>query len=499
MQANHTLLLPVLIPIAAAVLGFLFMQNRPRLLGYFSMAALLLSAGSAYRILILLAGGDEALVVQIGGWAAPAGIVYVADPLSSIMTAVAQTVVALAVVYSLGCRDRCAQDPVYYPLLLTLAAGLAGAFLSGDLFHLFVMIELIVISGTILTARSDDPAGVEAAYKYFYMSTLSGILLLLANGSLYAAHGTLNMADLAQRVAADPGDPLGSAGMAFLLCAFMIKAAAVPFHFWQPDFHSAAPTAVSATLSSVVVKIGVYGFLRMTTLLFVPHEEILRTVFLVAGAAGLFVGGLSAAGTHHAKRMLAYSTLAQVGFILVAIGWGTAPALAAAILFMVNHSLIKASLLMLAGAVASRSAEKSASFSSIQGLGRILPGAGILYFLGFLALAGIPPTNGFLSKLALFRSGIEAGRYGSMAVLAAAGILTLIYMTRSFVRIWWEAAPEGGAPRKAGDRLLAPVVLTAACLALGIWGGPLVDLAIRGGASLATPEGYIASVLGVVR
>lgn len=499
MPANHTILLPIVIPIASAALGVLFMRNRPMLLGYFSLAALLAAAGAAYRILYGLARGGETLVLQVGGWAAPAGIVYVADPLSAIMTAVAQTVVALAIVYSLGCRDRCAKDPIYYPLLLSLAAGLAGAFLSGDLFHLFVMIELVVISGTILTARSDDPAGVEAAYKYFYMSTFAGVLLLLANGCLYAAHGTLNMADLARRIAADPGNPLGSAGMAFLLCAFMVKAAAVPFHFWQPDFHSAAPTAVSATLSSVVVKIGVYGFLRMTTLLFVPHEGILRTVLLVAGVAGLLVGGLSAAGTHHAKRMLAYSTLAQVGFILVAIAWGTAPALAAAILFMVNHSLIKAALLMLAGAVASRSEQKSASFASIRGLGRLSPGAGVLYFLALLALAGIPPTNGFLSKLALFRSGVEAGRYGSMAILAAAGILTLVYMTRSFTRIWWEAAPEGCEPKKTGDRLLAPLLLTASCVSLGIWGGPLVDLAVRGGASLVDPGAYIASVLGVGR
>jgi multicomponent Na+:H+ antiporter subunit D len=496
MNIDHGVLLPVLIPIASAVLGLLFLRGRHRALGLFSLLAILLSLASGGRLLANLARGADPAVLPIGGWPVPASIVYVADFLSATMTVLGQLVFALAIVYSLGCRDRCARDSAYYPLLLTLSAGLAGTFLSGDLFHLFVMIELVVISGAVLTARSDDPAGPEAAYKYFYMSTLAGILLLLASGCLYAAHGTLNMADLARRISAHPECPLGAAGMVFLLSAFLIKGAVVPFHFWQPDFHSAAPTAVSAALSSVVVKIGVYGFLRMTTLLFVPHAEILRSSLIVFGAAGLLYGGFAAAGTRHAKRMLAYSTLAQVGSILIAIGWGTIPAIAAAIVLIVNHALIKASLLMLAGAVASRSPEKSASFESIGGLGRSARAAGVLYFAGALALVGIPPTNGFIGKLVLFRGGVELGRFGTVALLAGAGIVTMIYMLRSFARVWWEGPQGGIEPKPRGDRLAAPAVLIVLCLALGLWAEPLLDLALRGSVYLSEPAAYIAAVLG---
>jgi hypothetical protein len=163
--------------------------------------------------------------------------------------------------------------PTFYPLFLTLAAGLTGTMLTGDLFNLFVFTELMVISGSILTAISDDRYGLEAAYKYFYISLIASLFLLLAAGGLYVSYGTLNMADLSQRIAADPSPPLVSVSMVMLIVFFMTKSAVVPFHFWQPDFHTVSPTAVSAMLSSVVVKLGVYGFMRMTTLWFLPQAE----------------------------------------------------------------------------------------------------------------------------------------------------------------------------------------------------------------------------------
>ena len=166
---------------------------------------------------------------------------------------------------------------------------------------------------------------MEAAFKYFYISLLAGLSLLLACGVLYAAHGTLNMADLSQRIAARPNDPLTAAGFVFLLVYALVKCAGVPFHFWQPDFHAAAPTPVSAMLSSVIVKLGVYALLRASVLFFPYSTGPVRLVLIASGALGVVVGGFGAIGTHHAKRMLAYSTLTQIGLMLVAIGWGPRP------------------------------------------------------------------------------------------------------------------------------------------------------------------------------
>jgi multicomponent Na+:H+ antiporter subunit D len=373
---------------------------------------------------------------------------------------------------------------------------------------MFVMVELLVISGTVLTAISDDRYGPEASYKYFLISTVASICLLFGIGSLYVAYGTLNMADLAVRVAADPNQPMLQIGIVFLAVTFMIKSAVVPFHFWQPDFHTASPTPVSAMLSSVVVKVGVYGFLRMTTLLF-PQATWLPSLLVVLGIVGIVFGGLGAAGTHNAKRMFAYSTLAQIGFIYVGVGWGTPLSLAAAILFTFNHALIKSTMLMLSGYLASRAPVKTASFGVIRGTGKYAPLAGVLFFLGGMALAGIPPMNGFVSKLALFESGVAASQrlpidqsmqyWVPLLLLGVSSIITMVYVFRALMKIWWEPFEPKSPEEKVkpyGDSLLAPGLLVALCLALGIWAQPLLTLSRDTSAWMQEPARYVQAVLG---
>lgn len=492
--ASNLVLLPIIIPLTAAAIGLL-MWRHPRVQRAWAFGALLTSFAASILLLATVMA-EKTVVFQLGGWQAPFGISLVGDPLSATFVVMAQGVLVMGMLYSLGARDTCITYPAFFPLFLTLTTGLTGAFLTGDVFNLFVFAELLVSSGAVLTAISDDRFGAEAAYKYFFISLFAGIFLLGAVGSLYVSYGTLNMADLALRIAADPSPPLLPAAMVLMLVFFMVKSAVVPFHFWQPDFHTAAPTAVSAMLSSVVVKLGVYGFVRMTTLLFIPQAELLRGLLVMLGVVGVIFGGLTALGTHNAKRMLAYSTLAQIGFILVGIGWGTPAALAAAIVLTVNHSLIKAAMLMVAGAVASRAPVKSAAFANITGLGKSLPFLGALFLMGGLALAGIPPTNGFIGKLTLFRSGVLAAEYVSLAIIGVASLLTLIYVVRAFQAIWWLPAAEGVKAKPGGDRLLAPVLLIALCLFLGVWAEPLLRLANEVSIWLGDPSLYVAAVLG---
>jgi multicomponent Na+:H+ antiporter subunit D len=276
----------------------------------------------------------------------------------------------------------------------------------------------------------------------------------------------------------------------------MVKSAVFPFHFWQPDFHTAAPTSVSAMLSSVVVKLGVYGFIRMTTLLFVLQAPVIRWILVVLGVAGVIFGGLSAVGTHNAKRMLAYSTLAQIGFILIGIGWGTPLAIAAAIVFAFNHSLVKAAMLMLSGYVASRAPVKSAAFDVVTGVGKSIPAAGVLFLIGSLGLAGIPPTNGFISKMMLFHSGIDAADFGALLLMAIGSLLTLVYTNRAFIRIWWQKPPRSTGAKPKGDHLLAPAILIVLVLLLGLWAEPLVQVARETSLWLVSPGLYIQAVLG---
>ena len=505
-MGNFLVTLPILLPLIGAMIALLLRKRQSWQAGW-TLFAMTAGLAASVWILISVSRSGEPLVYQSGGWPAPFGISLVADMLSALFVVMTQLIMVTGILYAMGSKDKVVHYPTFYPLFLTLAAGLTGAMLTGDLFNMYVFAELLVISGTVLTAISDDRYGTEAAYKYFYISLLASFFMLLAIGSLYAAYGTLNMADLAVRIqAAGPTEPLLWPAIAFLMATFMIKSAVFPFHFWQPDFHTAAPTAVSAMLSSVVVKLGVYGFLRMTTLLFVDEAPQIRAILIVLGVVGVIFGGLSAIGTHNVKRMLAYSTLAQVGFILVGIGWGTPLALTAAIIFAFNHSVIKAAMLMLSGYVASHAPIKSAAFDIVTGVGRSLPAAGFLFFTGSLALAGIPPTNGFVSKMTLFSSGLYAERFWSLLFIGVTSIFTLIYTIRAFQHIWWlkpaanaqlGMADDAPPVKKKGDKLLAPALLVLLILILGIYADPLVSAAQQTSAWLAEPGiYYIKTVLG---
>jgi multicomponent Na+:H+ antiporter subunit D len=492
---DHIVILPILIPLTGGILGLL-LRSKPDLRAQGSLAVMVAALISAAYLLHSVYQSGQPVVFQVGGWAAPFGITLVADLLSAVFVLMSHLVLVMGLIYALGSKDQCVGYPTFFSLFLFLATGLTGALLTGDIFNLFVFVELLALSSTVLTSIADDRFGTEAAYKYFFMSQLAAFFLLLSVGAMYVSCGTLNMAHLAMLIADEPKAALLPAAAALLMVTFLIKSATFPFHFWQPDFHTAAPTPVSAMLSSVVVKLGVYGFIRMTTLLFVDYADLMQTLLMGLGVTGILYGGLAAIGTHNVKRMFAYSTLAQVGFILVAIGWGTTAGLMAAIVFAFNHSIAKSAMLMLAGYVASRASIKSAAFDVVTGVGRPLPLAGVLFFVGSLGLAGIPPTNGFISKMLFFKSGLETLHLWPLLLVGLASALTLIYSMRAFMRIWWLTPAEGIKTRPTGDHLTAPAMLVVVIILLGLFAEPLVELSVQAASWLEMPEIYIHSVLG---
>lgn len=488
---GHLAILPFLLPLAGAG-ATLLLARRRALQGAVALGLLLAGFLSAAALLREIWETGRPVVFQMGGWPAPYGITFAADLLSATFATLAGLVFAAGGLHAWGCRDDAVRgQPAFFPLFLALAAGLSGAFLTGDLFHLFVCTELIVISGAALTASARGGAGPEAAFKYFYISLVAGLGLLIACGAFYAAYGTLNLADLAARIAARPDHPLAATAAVFLLVYALGKCAGVPFHFWQPDFHAAAPTPVSAMLSSVIVKLGVYVLLRCGGLFLPLAGGPFRAVLLAVGVAGVAVGSLGAIGTRHAKRMLAYSTLAQVGLMLVAIAWGSHGALAAAVVLAVNHALVKSAMLMIAGAMAGRAPGHSAAFDALRGVGSALPAAGALFLLGGLALAGVPPLNGFIGKWLLFRSGAGEERFLVLALLAAAGGLSLVYTVRAYQLVWWTPRAGGATAHPVGDSLSAPALLIAACVALGVFAEPLLRLADGAAADILRPDALV--------
>jgi multicomponent Na+:H+ antiporter subunit D len=422
--------------------------------------------------------------------------------LGAVFVLMAATVMAGGLLYAIHCRDKVVRVRAFTSLFLCMETGLLGAFLTGDIFTMFVFMELMVLSSVTLVALSDNKLGLEAAIKYIFISSMGTLFLLLGIASIYATFGSLNMAQIAQELSTNERPLLANASAIMLMCAFLLKSAVFPFHYWQPDFHTTAPTPVHAVLSSVVVKIGVYGMIRMVTLLFIAEADTIRFWLLLLGVISIYFGSLGAFSTYDGKRMLAYSTFGQIGFILLGIGWGSPLALAAAIVYAFNHAFIKASLLMLFGVVSSKTKEKTATLKYVVGVGKSLPGiVGLLYLLGGMALAGLPPMNGFVSKLALMRSGVDVGSWLLVGLAIGAGVITLMYMMRTWQLVFQQKPNEETVKLKdpgQNDLALAPGILIALSLVLGIWAQPLFDVANDTVTQINQPEIYIEAVSPVM-
>ncbi len=495
-MANNTLLLGTLVtPLIGAIVALIFAKSN-RLQR--SLAVLTGLVSWVFSIALLVQVHDIGIqTYALGNWAPPYGIILVADNLGALFAFMVTTIMIGGLLYTYHSQDRCMTYPAFVPLFLLMEVGLIGAMLTGDLFTLFVFMELMVLASVSLTAISDDQYGLEAALKYILISSMGTLFLLLGIAAMYATFGTLNMAQIAQILQSGDRSFLAPASAIMLFCAFLLKSAVFPFHFWQPDFHTTAPTPVSAMLSSIVVKVGVYGILRVVTLLFTEEALWIEPWLSVLGIIGILFGSLGALRTYNAKRMLAYSTFAQIGFILVGIGWGGPLALIGAIVYAFNHAFIKSSLLMLIGVVASYTKIKTANFADINGIGHRLPPAlGWLVLLGGLSLAGVPPFNGFISKLALIQGGVESGDWRNLIIMVGAGILTLMYMVRAWQRIFQQQPLGSTAETKpVGDSYFAPMMMIIVCLLLGtLLAEPLIQLASVTVEQISDPSLYIAAV-----
>ena len=495
MESNPLLLGALVTPLAGAIVTLLLTRSNQL---QRSIAVLTGLIAWVFTIALLVQVHDRGVqTYALGNWSPPYGIVLVADSLGALFACMVTTIMIGGLLYTYHCHDRCMTYPAFAPLFLLMEVGLVGAMLTGDLFTLFVFMELMVLASVSLTAISDDQYGLEAALKYILISSMGTLFLLLGIAALYATFGTLNMAEIAQTLLTGERPFLAPASAIMLLCAFLLKSAVFPFHFWQPDFHTTAPTPISAMLSSIVVKVGVYGIIRLVTLLFVEEAPLLERSLSTLGIIGILFGSLGALRTYNVKRMLAYSTFAQIGFILVGIGWGGALAITGAIVYAFNHAFIKSALLLLMGVVASYTKIKTANFADVTGIGQKLPPAlGWLVLLGGLSLSGVPPLNGFVSKLTLIQGGVDRGDWLNLIIMVGAGILTLMYMVRAWQNIFQRQPTVGTVETKeTGDSIVAPFLLICACLLLGtVFAEPLIQLVSATVSDLLDPNVYISGV-----
>ena len=494
------LILPIVIPLLTAALSLLAWRWRvwQRRLGITGAAALF--AVSVGLFASVRGGGIQS--VQIGNWPAPFGITLVADLFSAIMVVLAGLMGLAVAVYSTASVDLRRESFGYYPLVNILLMGVCGAFLTGDIFNLYVWFEVMLIASFVLLALGGERDQMEGAFKYVTLNLLSSALFLAAVGILYGVTGTLNMADLA-RLLPQMNQSTGlltTLAMLFLV-AFGIKAAAFPLFFWLPASYHTPPVAVSALFAGLLTKVGVYALIRVFTLIFVQDTAYTHSLILLVAALTMVTGVLGAVAQNEFRRILSFHIVSQIGYMLMGLGLFTPLGVAGSVFYIVHHIIVKTNLFLISGLAHRFSG--SSELKHMGGLYHSRPALAVLFLIPALSLAGMPPLSGFFAKLALLQAGLEAGRYLVVAVALGVGLLTLFSMTKIWGEAFWKARPEEageihGETHSGGTGLLfAPVILLAAMtLLIGLVAEPLVRLAMETSAQLMNPQGYIRAVLG---
>lgn len=429
---NALVPLPVILPLLGAGLT-LILSKRPRLQRAVSMTVLA-SVVAIAAVLVYQTDRHGPQVIWIGAWKEPLGISLVADRLAALMLLVSAVVTLAVLVYSVGQGmtgdERETPLTIYHPTFLVLAAGVSNAFLAGDLFNLFVSFEILLFASYVLLTLGGTGARIRAGTIYVVVNVLSSTLFLISIAAVYAATGSLNLAQLAGRL----GDlPAGVSLLLqlLLLTTFSIKAAVFPMSFWLPDSYPTAPAPVTAVFAGLLTKVGVYAIIRTQTLLF--PDSPLTDLLLWAALLTLVVGILGAVAQSEMKRMLSFTLVSHIGYMVFGIALGTTAGYSGAIFYVVHHITIQTALFLVLGLVELRAG--STSLIKLGGLSRLVPLLGLLFFVPAMNLAGIPPMSGFLGKVALTEAGLQVGTPLAYVVVVA-GMLTSLLTLYAVAKTW---------------------------------------------------------------
>ncbi|OBG85672.1 Na+/H+ antiporter subunit D [Mycobacterium sp. NS-7484] len=528
MTAQALMPLPVLIPALAAAIT-LVAGRRPQLQRLITQVALV-AVVAVCAALVYLADRDGTLVLHVGGWGqsvpgmGPLGITLVVDRLSALMLVVSAIVLLAVVAYAIGqgIRDGDERQPVsiFMPTYLVLSAGVCTAFLAGDLFNLFVGFEVLLSASFVLLTIGASEERVRAGISYVMVSMVSSLIFLIGIALVYAATGTLNLAELAVRLDDVPAGTR-NALFAVLLVAFGIKAAVFPLSTWLPDSYPTAPAPVTAVFAGLLTKVGVYAIIRAHALLF-PGGS-LDSVLLVAGLLTMVIGILGAIAQSDIKRLLSFTLVSHIGYMVFGVALGNELGMSGAIYYVAHHIVVQTTLFLVVGLI-----ERQAGASTLNRLGGLAAASPVLAFVFVvpaLNLGGIPPFSGFIGKVALMEAGAANGSPLAWTLVAGGvvtSLLTLYVVARVWTKAFWRSradAPEGhlaaAAPavllddsediefadrdsvgRMPSGMLVPTAALIVVGLALTIAAGPIFGYGERSAAEVIDRGQYISAVLG---
>jgi multicomponent Na+:H+ antiporter subunit D len=466
------------IPLAATFISLLLSKIGRRMA---DVVAFLATAVLAVMSILMLF--EAPFMYKVGGWLPPWGIMLVFDGLSAVLLVVINVIGFLAIIFSLKYMTTYTAKPKYYGLFLLMIAGMNGVVITGDLFNLYVFLEIASIASYALVGFGCEREELEASFKYLILGGVASTAVLFGIAFLYSITGSLNMPDVAQQLELVGITRAVAFVIALFIMGFGLKASAVPFHAWLPDAHPSAPAPISAMLSGVLIKaLGVYAIMRIMFHV-IGRNELVASIMMFLGALSMVVAGLLAIGQGDFKRMLAYSSISQMGYVLIGLGLALKPnvatavaalALIGAIFHLVNHAVFKSLLFLCSGSIEYRTGTRD--LGKLGGLIRKMPVTGATCSIGSLSIAGIPPFNGFWSKLIIIIALMQGGYmiYGTIAVVV--GFLTLVYFIKLQREALFGALPENlEGVREAPFAMTLPLVILAAlCIAMGI-AYPLVD------------------------
>ncbi|WP_147112462.1 Na+/H+ antiporter subunit D [Tateyamaria sp. syn59] len=493
-----TLATPLVLPFLTAVLAFLARYGAAG--RWFSVAGNAILLGAS--ILLMARVLDQGVIAtQMGGWAAPFGITLVADYLSAVMVVIT-AITALAVsVYALSDIDERKEHLGYHALFNILIGGVVGAFLTGDLFNLYVWFEVMLISSFGLLILGGKKEQIDGGIKYVTLNLISTILFLSGIGLLYGMTGTLNMADMARAIDTVENQGLVTVVAMMFMVAFGVKAAVFPLFFWLPAAYHTPAFSVSAVFAGLLTKVGVYALIRMFTLVFDGDIGFTHQILLWVAALTMVTGVLGAAAQNDMRKILSFHIVSQIGYMIMGLALLTPLAVAGAVFYLVHHIIVKANLFLIAG-VAERTAG-STNLDRIGGLYKSAPLLAVLFFIPAFSLAGFPPLSGFWAKYVLVAAAIEIEGWIIAAVALLVGLLTIFSMTKIWAEAFWKPHPEGVDPEltrltpQARRNLLIPIAaLAAMTLVIGFSPDPFVTFAKDAAAQLLDPTAYITTVLG---
>jgi multicomponent Na+:H+ antiporter subunit D len=440
---NHISLLLVVIPLVAAPIVAVLPRGRlPWAVSF--VVAVLCALLAAMQLIAVVDGGT--ISYELGGWEPPWGIEYRIDAVNAFVALVVAAIAAITLPYALLSSEQEIPEekiPLFYSAMLLCLTGLLGITQTGDIFNVFVFLEISSLSTYALISLGRKRQALTSAYQYLIMGTIGATFYLIGVGLIYSQTGTLNMQDLASILPSVVHLKTVETGFAFIIIGIALKLALFPLHLWLPNSYTYAPSVVTVFLAATATKVAVYVMLRILFTvtpqgfaLTTPAEEL----FIIAGIAGILVASLHAIYQKDVKRLLAYSSVAQIGYMALGIGFASAAGVMATLIHLFNHALMKGALFMAIGAIIYRIGV--CRIDQIHGLGRAMPWTFGAIIIGGMSLVGVPGTAGFISKWYLIVAALEQEAWISVATILIGSLLAVVYVGKMIEALYFKPVQE---------------------------------------------------------